>query len=746
MCYLRKMQVLFIMVLAGIMILSVPAFAESVRFYDSSVITGFEPADYQTTIDTEYKYALVELEKEFPAQLTVWLGGEAVYEENPGEPRTLTSVSGYETKIVDVTWVCREDYDENLEVFHFVPDLEGYKSASGLEIPEITVNVLGTLPTPPLNPMPEMEHRPIEVKDKGLEEKATLPSSYNGYTKGVLPAIRNQNPYGSCWAHAAIAAVEADLIHDGKETTSIDLSELHLAYFTYHNFTDSKGLNTGDTVSGPSGTAYLNHGGNAQIAASSLFNMLGPVKESAAPYTSATSYAPAASKGRNGDYTITGIYYYDIKNDRNSVKQAILDHGAVAGSFNADDSYYSSTYNSYYYPTSTGTNHAIAIVGWDDSFSNSKFRSGTPEGNGAWLIRNSWGGSGYSWYSYFWMSYYDQSLYRDAYAYDVKPGRYDHIYAYDNTPFYWYTSASDGLSQSFYVDGGESIQAIGYFTEESDLGLKFTVKAGSNSVTKSFTTGAPGFYLIPLSTPLTVSSRTKVTVSCTITSGNLWAYYEYGQTYGDYTFNAGTGSDGMVVNGSNIGYDGKVKLFTNKASTNPLSTLEISQSNVLGSDKVITVKVKRDTNATGYNVAVYDIANSKTIKPTVTVTNSSSTTTIKLSGSVLVNGNIYRLQIYKTNSSGDKSNTVTVYGMPNTKVMSMTARPISAGVKLDSDHIAGTDGIRYYVFDESTGKQVKSATISGTNAETKITGLTNGKLYSARGRSYRVYNNKYVLG
>ena len=50
-------------------------------------------------------------------------------------------------------------------------------------------------------------------------------------------------------------------------------------------------------------------------------------------------------------------------------------------------------------------NHSITIVGWDDDFSKDNFRNGfKPEGNGAWLVKNSRGyqdiRSGYMWISY----------------------------------------------------------------------------------------------------------------------------------------------------------------------------------------------------------------------------------------------------------------------------------------------------------------------------------------------------------
>ncbi len=78
-----------------------------------------------------------------------------------------------------------------------------------------------------------------------------------------------------------------------------------------------------------------------------------------------------------------------------------------------------------------GVNHGVTIVGWDDTFSASNFgRSDDaktqPEGDGAWLVKNSWGsetedfpnGPGKHWgivedgqnTGYFWISYYDRTL------------------------------------------------------------------------------------------------------------------------------------------------------------------------------------------------------------------------------------------------------------------------------------------------------------------------------------------------
>ena len=65
-------------------------------------------------------------------------------------------------------------------------------------------------------------------------------------------------------------------------------------------------------------------------------------------------------------------------------------------------------------PASPATNHEVLIVGWDDSYPAENFgyspEGAAPAQNGAWLCRNSHGGSWYGGDGYFWVSYYDASV------------------------------------------------------------------------------------------------------------------------------------------------------------------------------------------------------------------------------------------------------------------------------------------------------------------------------------------------
>ena len=220
-----------------------PSAAYRTEQVEEDVIVGFRDSGLPLTIDTDYKLALIELQKRFPAQLTVLRGGTVSYDREDAVLQVEPAV----TESVAVTWKCAEDYDEDLTVFHFVPVLER-PLARGVEAPVITVNILGELETPPLVTLPEERPLLSPGLSGGQAGGAKLPVSYNGYEKGVLPPIRNQNPYGTCWVFGTIAAVEADLIHDRRAGTDIDLSELHTIYYTYHNFYDEKGCNTGDNI------------------------------------------------------------------------------------------------------------------------------------------------------------------------------------------------------------------------------------------------------------------------------------------------------------------------------------------------------------------------------------------------------------------------------------------------------------------------------------------------------------------
>ena len=166
-----------------------------------------------------------------------------------------------------------------------------------------------------------------------LNYATNLPEEYDSRTKGYVTPIRNQNPWGTCWAFAACAAMESYALAHGlvEHPEDIDLSEYALAFLT---FSDNMYYDmTGDETLCLDTEYYgFNQGGNDGYVFKTLSKWAGIYTEDgsyeAAKENGITPYVP---KEENRDYILTGQYYLSME-DQDLVKQAIMDHGAVTAS------------------------------------------------------------------------------------------------------------------------------------------------------------------------------------------------------------------------------------------------------------------------------------------------------------------------------------------------------------------------------------------------------------------------------
>lgn len=301
-----------------------------------------------------------------------------------------------------------------------------------------------------------------------LEESSPLPTAFDAREEGYVTSTKCQNPTNNCWVFSTISALESDSIASGiTEKENTDFSEAHLSWFASRPVTDDENDPAGDdgtNIASP----YL-QGGNWRIATAALARRSGIANESDFPFfvndISSMGNYDEADRYNTGSGVI--LDSAQELTDTDEIKEWIREHGNVSAAFYYDDGYYTANNTAYYCSTEKTTNHQINIVGWDDSYPAENFsNNGTPEGDGAWLCRNSWGpywGSG----GYFWISYYDCTL-SGFIGFTVRSAdNYHKNYSHNGAD--WNVSVSAGYAESaaanvFTADGNEKITSVSTYT------------------------------------------------------------------------------------------------------------------------------------------------------------------------------------------------------------------------------------------------------------------------------------------
>jgi len=249
---------------------------------------------------------------------------------------------------------------ENLEVGDLNPEFVKYmqKINSGEEYPLFSKSglPLGEIPCPSLPNFDAFYENKDQIWQKNF------PSVYDLRTLNLVTPVKNQGNCGSCWAFATYGSIESMWKKAGMSEP--DLSEDNL------NNCHSFDIPPCD-------------GGNAIKASAYLTRLSGPVSEADDIY-SGTSGAGDCPQGLS-----PVAYIFDsrfLPNDADVLKQSLIDWGALNTNMRWEDEYYNPSNYTYYYQghNDSTTNHAITLVGWDDS----KVTNG---GTGVWILKNSWG-------------------------------------------------------------------------------------------------------------------------------------------------------------------------------------------------------------------------------------------------------------------------------------------------------------------------------------------------------------------
>lgn len=321
------------------------------------------------------------------------------------------------------------------------------------------------------------------ITDAGSVTKFDL-RDVNG--KNYITSVKNQYQTGLCWAFATASSIESSYLMDnGNE---LNISELQIGYSTSYQL--SNGSNTYGLKIGDKAMDTVAGGGNIYIAGNYLSQRRGVVTEKTSGLvlnddnykTITSSTSGKVSDVSLNEYNVNDVIFYtpDLHCDTNNfavlkaIKQMVASYGSVYAQINSvtnkylklSESEYQNNPNIYY--SGSQADHAVSIIGWDDNYAASNFENsngGVPKGNGAWIIKNSYGTENYankdgklspikdSEYTipvkmgdkgYYYVSYYDSQICKAVMAVDnVTPTVDTNTYSYDK-PIVSYLGTNSG--------------------------------------------------------------------------------------------------------------------------------------------------------------------------------------------------------------------------------------------------------------------------------------------------------------
>lgn len=210
----------------------------------------------------------------------------------------------------------------------------------------------------------------IDLNNDNLNRVEALPTYYMGY----YTPVRNQGNCGSCWAFGIVGVLESVV----KKSTgsNVDYSEEYLLDCNTYGYSCSGGYFS----------AHNNH-----------MSPYGARSESCYPYVGSkgTCYSSSCSYVKR----ISSWYYVGSSSSvptTTAIKTAIQSKGAVAAAVYVDSYWQAYTGGTFTRNASGSPNHAILLVGWDDS-------------RGAWRLKNSWG-TGWGESGFMWIAYGSQKV------------------------------------------------------------------------------------------------------------------------------------------------------------------------------------------------------------------------------------------------------------------------------------------------------------------------------------------------
>lgn len=370
---------------------------------------------------------------------------------------------------------------------------------------------------------------------------ALYPGTYNANEERFVTDVKNQRSTSLCWAFSLASNLETSLLTRGQKY--YDLSEEQLAYFWANRVNDPLGNTPNDKITR---TQSDYHGtGNGRVASFFLSTWSGMTTEEKVPFQSSAVTWPDSLAYDTSAYMEDAIFsQYTVER----TKQLLMEYNSVSAMIYMLDNYYYPDTASYSCPQSGLVNHAVTIVGWDDTYSKENFPSASGVKNdGAWIVKNSygknWGKNGY-----FYLSYEDQSITNLVSNTASTSEEYNNNYFYDGAAAGTVTFPSTTINNGYYVSNifkatagngkdeelGEIVTAVPQDNTDFQIQVYTDLKNTSDPTNGTpayaepvdYTQPLAGIHTIHLNTPVKIPQGTFYSVVIRIPDGSNKFYVE----------------------------------------------------------------------------------------------------------------------------------------------------------------------------------------------------------------------------